>query len=45
MSKVDEHGKISRRSDGKILKGPNYQPPNLIGLFPPANSQYDTYGK
>ena len=45
MSKVDEHGKISRRSDGKILKGLNYQPPNLIGLFPPANSQYDTYGK
>lgn len=45
MSKVDEHGKINRRSDGKILKGPNYQPPNLIGLFPPANSQYDTYGK
>jgi predicted HAD superfamily Cof-like phosphohydrolase len=25
-------GKPLRRDDGKILKGPNYQPPNLIDL-------------
>lgn len=28
-SKFDEDGKPLRRHDGKILKGPNYTPPNL----------------
>ena len=32
MSKVGPDGKPIRRADGKILKGPNYQPPNLFDL-------------
>ena len=33
MSKLDEDGKPIRREDGKILKGPNYKPPDLSDLF------------
>jgi len=33
MSKLDKDGKPIRREDGKILKGPNYRPPNLIDLI------------
>ena len=33
MSKLDEDGKPIYREDGKVLKGPNYQPPNLEDLF------------
>jgi predicted HAD superfamily Cof-like phosphohydrolase len=29
MSKLGEDGKPIYREDGKVLKGPNYQPPNL----------------
>jgi NTP pyrophosphatase (non-canonical NTP hydrolase) len=29
MSKLDSDGKPVKRYDGKILKGPNYSPPNL----------------
>jgi predicted HAD superfamily Cof-like phosphohydrolase len=29
LSKLDPDGHPIRRSDGKILKGPNYEPPNL----------------
>jgi NTP pyrophosphatase (non-canonical NTP hydrolase) len=32
MSKVGEDGKVMRREDGKVLKGPNYKPPTLIDL-------------
>ena len=32
MSKLDEYGKPVYREDGKVLKGPNYQPPNLEDL-------------
>ena len=32
MSKLDEEGKPIYREDGKVLKGPNYQPPNLADL-------------
>ena len=32
MSKLDENGKAIKRKDGKILKGPNYSPPNLRGI-------------
>jgi predicted HAD superfamily Cof-like phosphohydrolase len=32
MSKLGEDGKPIRREDGKILKGPNYQEPNLTDL-------------
>ena len=33
MSKLDEDGKPLYRADGKVLKGPNYQPPNLKDLI------------
>lgn len=29
MSKLDENGNPIFRDDGKVLKGPNYRPPNL----------------
>ena len=45
MSKLDEQGNVIYRADGKVLKGPNYQPPNLNGLFPQSNTLYDTNGK
>lgn len=32
MSKLGDDGKALRREDGKVLKGPNYQPPNLLDL-------------
>ena len=32
MSKLGLDGKPIRRSDGTVLKGPNYQPPNLNDL-------------
>lgn len=34
MSKLDENGQVIRREDGKVLKGPNYRPPNLSKFFP-----------
>lgn len=33
MSKLGDGGKPVRRDDGKIMKGPNYQPPSLIDLI------------
>ena len=46
MSKLDEHGKPIYREDGKVLKGPNYQPPDLSGCVPmPILFHYDTNGK
>ena len=33
MSKLDDDGKPIYRDDGKVLKGPNYKPPNLEDLF------------
>ena len=32
MSKLGEDGKPIYRDDGKVLKGPNYKPPNLSDL-------------
>jgi NTP pyrophosphatase (non-canonical NTP hydrolase) len=32
MSKLDDNGNPIYREDGKVLKGPNYQPPNLTDL-------------
>ena len=32
MSKLDEDGNPIYREDGKVLKGPNYKPPNLFDL-------------
>ena len=34
MSKLDDQGKPIYREDGKVLKGPNYQPPDLTSLVP-----------
>ena len=45
MSKLDEQGNVIYREDGKVLKGPNYQPPDLRGLYPSSNTLYDTHGK
>ena len=33
MSKLDDDGKPIYREDGKVLKGPNYQPPDLSDLI------------
>lgn len=33
MSKLGDDGKPVRREDGKVLKGPNYQPPELLDLI------------
>ena len=33
MSKLDEEGNPIYREDGKVLKGPNYKPPDLSDLF------------
>lgn len=33
MSKLGLDGKPIRRADGKVLKGPNYQPPKLTDLI------------
>ena len=33
MSKLGLDGKPIRRSDGKVLKGPNYEPPELKDLI------------
>ena len=32
MSKLGEDGEPIYREDGKVLKGPNYQPPDLLDL-------------
>ena len=33
MTKLDENGKPIFREDGKVLKGPNFQPPDLKGIL------------
>ena len=33
MSKLDDKGQPIYREDGKVLKGPNYKPPNLTDLL------------
>jgi len=46
LSKLDEQGKPIYREDGKVLKGPNYQPPKLADCLPkPQLNYYDTNGK
>jgi NTP pyrophosphatase (non-canonical NTP hydrolase) len=45
MSKLDEQGNALFRPDGKVLKGPNYKPPNLSDLYPHSRTEYDTNGK
>jgi predicted HAD superfamily Cof-like phosphohydrolase len=31
MTKLDDNGQPIMRADGKVLKGPNYQPPDFTG--------------
>ena len=46
MSKLDEQGNPIFRSDGKVLKGPNYAPPCLSECVPAVRlNYYDTNGK
>ena len=45
MSKLDEQGMPIFRPDGKVLKGPKYQPPDLSSCTPKPNFHYDTHGK
>ena len=46
LSKLDEQGKPIYREDGKVLKGPNYAPPDLSNCLPrPQLNYYDTNGK
>ncbi len=46
LSKLDEQGKPIYRADGKVLKGPNYAPPDLSDCLPkPQLNYYDTNGK
>ena len=46
MSKLDEQGMPIYREDGKVLKGPNYQPPDLAACLPqPQLNYHDTNGK
>ena len=46
MSKLDEQGKPIFRPDGKVLKGPKYQPPDLMSCVPDVHlNRYDTNGK
>ena len=33
MSKLDANGEVIYRADGKVLKGPNYFPPDLANVF------------
>lgn len=33
MTKLGDDGKPIVREDGKILKGPNYEPPNILSLI------------
>ena len=37
MSKLDDNGQPIYREDGKVLKGPNYQPPDLSVCLPVSN--------
>ena len=46
MSKLDEQGKPIFRPDGKVLKGPNYQLPDLMSCVPDVHfGVYETNGK
>lgn len=45
LSKLDSNRKPIYREDGKVLKGPNYQPPDLKVCVPQPNINYDTNGK
>ncbi len=39
MSKLDEHGNPTMRDDGKVLKGPNYSPPDIAAVLEATAAQ------
>ena len=39
MTKLDENGKVIYREDGKVLKGPNYEPPNIGAILNGSNGK------
>jgi predicted HAD superfamily Cof-like phosphohydrolase len=39
MTKLDAQGRPVRRADGKILKGPNYRPPDVLGVLAPQQGE------
>jgi predicted HAD superfamily Cof-like phosphohydrolase len=41
MSKLGADGRPIRRADGKILKGPNYRPPNMTAVVGGTGWQWD----
>lgn len=41
MSKLDENGNVLYREDGKVLKGPNYEPPNIQEILDRATTRED----
>ena len=41
MSKLGENGKPIYREDGKVLKGPNYSPPNIEQFLTAGQSQLE----
>lgn len=41
MSKLGEDGKPIRREDGKVLKGPNYTPPDLKSILVAMGAKID----
>jgi len=45
MSKLDDNGNPQYRSDGKVLKGPNYTKPDLHDLVQLDKIPYDTSSK
>ena len=45
MSKLDDDGNPQYRSDGKVLKGPNYKKPELYDLVQLQHIPYDTSSK
>ena len=45
MSKLGDDGKPIYREDGKVLKGPNYQKPELSDLVQLGKIPYDTSSK
>lgn len=45
MSKLDEQGMPIYREDGKVLKGPNYQPPDLADCLPDPLLNFDDNAK
>ena len=44
MSKLGEDGKPVYREDGKVLKGPNYAPPDMEDLVENSVPGYEYYG-